>query len=81
MGKTRRKLFGSVMHQEINRAQTANRQMHRALDRMITERPGPQSQLFAVLTTQMAMALTTNLDALTEMERIAVEYAAQERAV
>jgi stage III sporulation protein SpoIIIAA len=62
----------SIYMREVARGINSNRAIHNALRRIVDE-CGSRNAVVSMLAAQAAMALTTNLDALHELERIVVE--------
>jgi hypothetical protein len=66
---TAKKIGGYAFRQEIVRAVNANRLARKHLRQVVDDKPGPQTM--AVLVAKIANALSENLDAIQEIERIA----------
>lgn len=66
----KKKIGGYAWRQEIIRAVNANKAARKALGQIIEEKPGPQT--LAMLIAKASAALGENLDAIREIEQIAL---------
>ena len=73
----RRKATGYIVFQEINRATRANADARQMLERMLST-PAANSAAFSAAAARLSLALGTNLDALSEINRIITNLRQQE---